>query len=104
MTVKQLMEEGQERDLFRMVGWLLMGLVFYGASMAVPAQESQLQILFWKLGNVTMFSFLGYWIARRCFGRLQALGRIDTVPEALVYASKVLARGLVMVGALGVAR
>lgn len=82
---------------FRMVGWLVMGLVFYAASILVGNAHPQPQVALWKLGHVTMFSFVGYWIARRAVGRLAVVldGRY-TNAEAIIVAANVLGRCIII--------
>lgn len=57
-------------DLFRMIGWLLAGIALYAASMTVGADYPQFRVILQKLGNVTTFSWIGYWISRGALGRL----------------------------------
>ena len=84
-------------DLFRMAGWLVMGMFFYSCSILVGSDRPQLQLALWKLGNVTMFAFVGYWLARRAIGRLKVTmdGRY-TQSEAMIIAANVVARALVV--------
>lgn len=90
----------QSADLFRMVGWLLAGLALYAASMYTGTEFPQAQVILQKLGNVTTFSWVGYWVAR------QALGRVDEDYAPLSDPGRVIARGIVvsaaiLAGALG---
>lgn len=55
------------KDKFRMAQWLVLAVIFYGVAMNV--EYPQAQTLCWKLGNVTVASFVGYWIDRRAFFR-----------------------------------
>ncbi|MGP1675941.1 MAG: putative holin [Burkholderiales bacterium] len=54
-------------DKFRMIQWLAIAAVFYALALTVFAAQPQLQTLAWKLGNVTVAGFVGYWIDRRAF-------------------------------------
>lgn len=90
----------QSADLFRMAGWLLAGLLLYAASIAVGAEYPQAQVNLQKLGNVTTFSWVGYWVSR------QSLGRIDYSSYAASEPGRVIARAIVigasiLAGALG---
>ena len=91
------------KDAYRMVGWLPIGLVFYALSMSVGTDHPQFQLLAWKLGHACTFSWLGYWIARQVSGRLQPLSQVDTPYEAIVYAARIVARAILVVGVLVVA-
>lgn len=88
------------RDLFRMFGWLPVGIVFYAVSIYVGTANPQVQLLAWKLGHVCTFSWFGYWIARQIIGRLETGltrlldGHVDTTHESII----VLARSLLLAG------
>ena len=53
------------KDKFRMIQWLIIAAIFYAVALNVAMP--QVQTLCWKLGNVTVASFVGYWIDRRAF-------------------------------------
>lgn len=57
------------RDIVRMVEWLLLAALFYWGAMQLPiaGHYAPLQTLLWKLGHVTLGSFIGYWIDRIAF-------------------------------------
>lgn len=55
------------KDKFRMAQWLALAAVFYGLALTVFGSQPQLQTLCWKIGNLTVASFIGYWIDRRAF-------------------------------------
>lgn len=55
------------KDKFRMMQWLLIAAFFYGLALLVFGDQPQLQTLAWKLGNLTVAAFVGYWIDRRAF-------------------------------------
>jgi len=55
------------RDRLRMFHWLLFSLVFYGLALYVFNAQPQLQTLCWKLGNLTVAAFTGYWVDRALF-------------------------------------
>lgn len=92
----------EENSLFRMIGWLPVGLMFYAISMQVGADAPQVQLLAWKLGHACTFSWVGYWIARQVSGRLQDVGQVNTTWEAIIYAARILARAILVYGALQV--
>ena len=60
-----------EVEILRMVQWFMFAVIFYLAAILLanqgPTFYPQLQTLFWKLGQLTISSFLGYRIARSIF-------------------------------------
>ena len=54
-------------DKLRMVHWLALAVVFYALALWVFGGEPQLQTLCWKLGNLTVAGFMGYWLDRNVF-------------------------------------
>lgn len=90
----------QSADLFRMVGWLLAGLALYGASIYIGADYPQAQVILQKLGNVTAFSWVGYWIARQALGRVDERYRTPTEPGRVTARALVIAAAI-LAGALG---
>lgn len=95
--MQALRDLNRDTQPFRMVGWAAMGIAFYGASIAVGNDYPQPQVALWKLGHVTMFSFVGYWISRRAIGRIKIVldGRY-TQAESMIIAASVLARALII--------
>lgn len=82
---------------FRMLPWLFFGLAFYASSILVGNEHPQIQVALWKLGHVTMFSFVGYWIARNAIGRLNTRSSNSFEhPEAVIVACSILARALII--------
>jgi hypothetical protein len=85
-------------DKFRMVEWLVIAAVFYVLALEVfSGEQPQLQTLFWKLGNVTVASFLGYLIDRRAFPYARVA--VDSPPlwfirRAIIMAATMLTIGL----------
>lgn len=55
------------RDKLRMAQWLLLAAFFYALALTVFSEQHQLQTLCWKLGNLTVAAYFGYWIDRRIF-------------------------------------
>ena len=53
----------------RMWQWLVLGVVFYTSALLIT--QVQLQTLFWKLGHVTIGSYMAYWVYRVLFGRFE---------------------------------
>lgn len=72
------------KDKLRMIQWLLIAAVFYGAAMIV--QQPQAQTGLWKAGHITSGAFLGYWIDRHLFGRYD---------HSDINTNRVLARAIV---------
>jgi hypothetical protein len=52
-----------------MVSWLLLGVVFYTS--AVFCTQPQVQTGLWKMGHITIGSFLGYWADRHLLGAIE---------------------------------
>ena len=50
-----------------MVQWLALAVVFYSLALWVFGWQPQLQTLCWKLGNLTVAGFMGYWLDRTVF-------------------------------------
>ena len=59
-------------EFHRMAQWALLAAVFYVLAMFVVTSSAhpQLQTALWKCGNVTLGSFLGYWLDRNALGRV----------------------------------
>jgi hypothetical protein len=66
----------------RMLEWLVMAAILYAGCIGLRTLdiEPQAQVVLWKLGNVTVAAFMGYWIDRRAFNRV---GRFAEAPEQL---------------------
>jgi hypothetical protein len=82
------------KDKFRMMQWLLIAAFFYGLALTVFGAQPQLQTLCWKLGNLTVASFVGYWIDRRAFmfSRISASSQpLLELRRAIVMAAAMLA-------------
>lgn len=94
----------EEQKVFRMVGWLPVGVLFYAVSVALGTEYPQWQTLFWKLGHACTFSWVGYWVARQTIGRLDIDGRIDTIPEAIIFGCGIVGRAIIVAYAFDVAR
>lgn len=74
------------KDKFRMAQWLALAAVFYGLALTVFGSQPQLQTLCWKIGNLTVASFIGYWIDRRAF-----MGaRLDPYSPALLQVRRAI--------------
>jgi hypothetical protein len=69
------MEQFPKLEKLRMAHWLLVSALLYGAAMTLAAFKGidgkpllpQLQIVFWKLGHITMAAHAGYWIDKTTF-------------------------------------
>ena len=67
-----------KKDYLRMAQWLLLAAIFYCGSMLLTVPQvggekmALIQTGLWKAGHVTSGAFLGYWIHRHRFGRLNA--------------------------------
>lgn len=101
----------EDHQLLRMIGWLPAALFLYLVAISLSPyvgesspQLTNLQVLAWKYGHACGFSWIGYWIARQVTGRLQDIQEVDTNYEAIVYAARILARAILVAGAMGFAR
>ena len=81
-------------DRFRMIQWLALAAIFYLLALLAFGAQPQLQTLCWKLGNLTVAAFVGYWIDRHAF--MYSRLRVDSPPllevrRAIVMAAAMLA-------------
>lgn len=87
----------KKRDLARMFDWLVWAFVFYAMciTLRVYGVEPQVQTVLWKLGNLTVAAYAGYWIDRRAFTRLY-LGAppLEQMRRAVIIAAAMVAVGL----------
>jgi len=77
----------------RMLEWLLMALACYAACITLRTLdiEPQVQVLLWKLGNVTVSAYAGYWVDRRAFSRvLKSTAPLEQIRRAIVMAAAML--------------
>lgn len=72
-----------EKDLTRMLQWLLLAACFYIA--AVFVQQPQIETGLWKAGHITSGAYLGYWIDRHLFGRYNS-GDDKYIPRVMARA------------------
>lgn len=80
-----------------MVEWLASALAFYAACIALRTfdLEPQLQVVLWKLGNVTIAAYTGYWIDRRAFSRITRTACAETqLRRAIIMAAAMVAVAL----------
>ena len=91
-----------KREPFRMVIWLLAGLLCYAASMGVGIDYPQAQVILQKTGLVTFFSWLGYLISRNALGRLDherafaELATTNAMLMAILTGCAYIARAILM--------
>ncbi len=85
-----------EKDVARMIVWLLAGLLLYAAAVLVGQNTPAVQTVLYKLGHVTTLAWVGYWIAR------QAIGRIDIASDPTDrLARAVIMAGVIIAGSMG---
>jgi hypothetical protein len=62
--IKHMHEYEKKNELMRMVQWLMWAVGFYAVAMVMahtsPDFYPQIQTVCWKLGNLTIASYLGY--------------------------------------------
>lgn len=76
-------------DLQRMLHWLALAALFYILAMYTP--HPQLQTLLWKLGHITIASFVGYWVDRNLYGRVSLVDRGERLmARAIIVAAAIL--------------
>jgi len=84
-------------EKMRMVEWLLLAALFYMGCVVLRAleMEPQVQVVLWKLGNVTVAAYVGYWIDRRAFTRVMVTTTpLEQVRRAIVMAAAMLSVSL----------
>lgn len=81
------------QDRLRMVVWLLFGLAFYVAVLLIDGTRfPTVQVTLQKLGHVTTFAWVGYWIARNALGRVHSASTsTDRLARAVIIAGVILA-------------
>lgn len=85
------------KDLMRMAEWLVVSGVLYGVCFALRAFDlaPQLQVVLWKLGNMTIAGHVGYWMDRRAFTRIVAdSGVHEQLRRAIVIGAAMLSVAL----------
>jgi hypothetical protein len=80
-------------DLARMFDWLAWAIACYVAVLLLRFADlaPQVQTVLWKLGNLTVAAYAGYWIDRRAFRM-----RIDLTSQPL----EQLRRAIIMAAAM----
>lgn len=84
-------------DKLRMAQWLLIAAMLYGTALYIFGDHPQLQTLGWKLGNLTVAAFAGYWIDRRAFDGLRMTSYsppLQQIRRAIIIAAAMLTVGL----------
>lgn len=85
-------------DLARMFDWLAWAVACYLAVLLLRYVQvaPQVQTVLWKLGNLTVAAYAGYWIDRRAFRkRIDATSTpIEQLRRAIVMAAAMLAVAL----------
>lgn len=88
-----------KRELARMFDWLIWALCFHAGAIVLRTYgvEPQIQTVLWKLGNLTLAAYAGYWIDRRVFHlhRIShSTSALEQVRRAVVVAAAMIAVGL----------
>ena len=85
-------------DRMRMAEWLAIALVLYAVCITLRTfnVEPQVQVVLWKLGNITIAAWVGYLIDRRAFLiRMEPDSPpLEQVRRAIVIAAAMLAVAL----------
>ena len=92
------------KDKLRMIQWLLIALTLYGLALGLAALHNgelppvwvPLETAAWKLGNVTVAAFVGYWIDRQAFRSRfnENSSPLEGIRRGLVMAAAMLAVAL----------
>lgn len=81
----------------RMLEWLGLAALLYALCITLRTFEiePQAQVVLWKLGNVTVSAFTGYWIDRRAFYRIATYSHThEQLRRAIVMAAAMIAVSL----------
>jgi hypothetical protein len=81
----------------RMLEWLASAFAFYAACIVLRSLglEPQVQVVLWKLANVTIAAYVGYWIDRRAFARIRGIAdQQEQLRRAIVMAAAMIAVAL----------
>ncbi|MEJ0004430.1 MAG: hypothetical protein WDN30_14405 [Pararobbsia sp.] len=82
-------------DKLRMSIWLVLGIACYVASIYVGPSNPVVQTTLYKIGHVTTLAWIGYWIARKGVGRVDATAtQGDKLARALVIGAVIIAGSL----------
>ena len=89
----------KKRDLGRMIDWLAMAFCFHVAAIVLRQHslEPQIQTVLWKLGNLTLAAYAGYWIDRRVFFLTRmtlSSPPLEQMRRAIIVAAAMIAVGL----------
>lgn len=89
-------------DLSRMLAWLIVGFALYSLSYIIGTDHPTAQVIAQKLGNVTTFAWIGYWIARAALGRVKrGTVAFDRSPPLELVARAIIILAAILGGALG---
>ena len=86
-------------DLGRMFDWLVWAVLAYVLCIVLRTYgiEPQVQTVLWKLGNLTVAAYAGYWIDRRAFNTTRmslSSPPLEQVRRAIIIAAAMVAVGL----------
>lgn len=85
-----------KRELSRMIDWLVWAILAYALCIVLRTYnlEPQVQVILWKLGNLNIAAYCGYWIDRRVFTRIVLV----TDPREQIRRAIVIAAAMISVG------
>ncbi|HDR9868465.1 TPA: hypothetical protein QDE31_01575 [Burkholderia cenocepacia] len=83
-------------DKLRMIEWLMIAAALYAGCIALRTLgiEPQVQVVLWKLANLTVAAHVGYWMDRRAFKRILATSH----PHEQIRRSIIMAAAMLTVG------
>ncbi|WP_105133459.1 putative holin [Burkholderia sp. BE12] len=87
----------RKSDKFRMIEWLLIAAALYAGCIALRTLgiEPQVQVVLWKLANLTVAAHVGYWMDRRAFTRILVTSSPhEQIRRAIVMSAAMLTVGM----------
>ncbi len=74
------------KEKLKMAQWLCLGLALYTLAWLVGSDLPAAQTVLYKAGHVTMFAWVGYWIARNAVGAENDGGQASLAKSIVISA------------------
>jgi hypothetical protein len=87
----------RKTDKLRMIEWLLIAAALYAGCIALRTLgiEPQVQVVLWKLANLTVAAHVGYWMDRRAFKRILVTSSgHEQIRRSIIMAAAMLTVGM----------
>lgn len=101
-------EAQKGREFYRMLHWAAIAAALYYLATTSYLDLAQtypgIQGAIFHYANLVGRGFVGYWLARAVAGRLDDKPSSDLVGPSVVYAARLLTRGLVLAGVVMTSR